>query len=220
MKLFEADAQRRADEKRLAAARGPVYQGAQTAAAGALGEASMDPTAAAAQQYGQQAALIAPGREKQTADMMRMLRAKGLLGVGNYNPGVPGAPTGALQNPHLTSMFAGQASADAKMAADAMAAAEARRTGAAGRAGMFSSIGGQQQATGLAPYARGSGVSAAGKSMLPGMIGGLGGILKDSGILSKLFSGGGGTGLFGGGTYNTPGADWGGRDDWRSESWI
>lgn len=191
--LFSADAQRRADEKRLAMARGPAYNAAQGATVGALGEASMDPNAAAAQQYNQQQALVAPTQTKQTEDMMRMLRAKGMLGAANYNPGVEGVQPGTLMNPQMAALFAGQNAANSKMAADAMAAAEARKTGAAGRASTFSNIGGNQQSTGLAPYRQGSGVSAAGQSMMPGLLGGLGGVLKNSGIFSNL------GGMFGGG---------------------
>ena len=49
-----------------------------------------------------------------------------------------------------------------------------------------SGIGGAQQTSGLQPYQRGSGVAAAGKSMMPGMISGIGGLLKDSGAMQGI----------------------------------
>lgn len=198
--LWGASAQRSADEKRLAAARGPVYQQAQQ---GALGEMAAAGNVTPDSIYAQNQALVAPTQAKQTADMQRQLYAKGLLGVANYNPGVEGIQAGTKMNPHMAAMFAGQNAANAKLAAGATDQASALRTAAVGRASTLQGVGANQQTSGLAPYQRGSGVSSAGKSMLPGMISGIGGLLKDSGALKGI-----GSWIAGlGNTAQTAGAD-------------
>ena len=198
MDLWGAQAQKRADEKRLAAARGPVYGAAQT---GALGEMAAAGGITPEATYNQQQAMLAPQQAKQQSDLYRQLYSKGMLGVANYSGGtagaqglpaggpgmqVPGAPGAQPMNPYMAALAAGQSNANANLAANAQTQASNLRTAAIGRAGTLQGIGGAQQTSGLQPYRRGSGVAAAGKSMMPGMISGIGGLLKDSGAMKGI----------------------------------
>lgn len=228
---YGADQQKRADEKRLAAARGPLYE-SQLASAGNLQAQAGGVTPQA--EFDAMRGLVQPGRAADQASLMRQLQAKGLMGVSNYTGASPTAPTGVgtpqgqswtpgmLTNPHMAALFAAQQGADARMAAGAIGSsrAEQSRLLNESRAQSGAATGSQQR--GMAPYAPGSGVSAAGKSAMPGLLGGLGGLLKNTGMFSGIAKGIGDLlgDSFGGGTYNTPGSSWLGRDDWRSESWI
>jgi hypothetical protein len=80
-----------------------------------IGQAGgFDPRALGQERFNAQQALLAPQRAKQQADMMRNLQAKGLLGSGTYNSGLPGE---GASNPFMAALSGANAQADAQLAA-------------------------------------------------------------------------------------------------------
>jgi hypothetical protein len=173
--------------QRLRAAQGPAYQGA-------MSVASADPAAAATKDFKAAQGMLAGVDAKSEADLMRMLYAKGMLGVANYNPGVEGiAPSATAMNPHMAAYYAARGGRDAKMALDARDRAEMSQGRALDRAGQAQRIG--MDAQGSQPSR-----SAATMNLLKGASG----ILKDTGMfdmgmdwLKKSFGGGDALGMFG-----------------------
>ena len=106
--------------------RGPQYGTEQALAAQSLARAgSMDPRAAAAEHFTAQQELLAPGEEQQRQELMRMLQAKGLLGLSSYGavPGVISTP-GQPMNPYMASLLAAQQTQRAKSAYESLTEGE------------------------------------------------------------------------------------------------
>jgi hypothetical protein len=152
--------------QRLRNAQGPAYQAGMAAA-------SMDPNAAASQEFNAQHSLLAGVDAKTETDLMRMLRAKGMLGAASYNPGIEGVqPSGTAMNPHMAAYYAARNARDAKMAAGAREAADRRQTSALGRANTA-------QTMGMRGNTEIPSRSAANLQLLKGASG----VLKDTGML-------------------------------------
>lgn len=173
---------------RLRNAQGPAYQSA-------MASASMDPTTAAAQDFSARRGLLEGVDAKTEADLMRMLRAKGMLGAANYNPGVEGiTPNGVAMNPQMAAYYAARNARDAKMAAESVDRADQRQANALSRA---------NTAQGMGMRANESLPSRSAGNMK--LLSGLSGVLKDTGMLDfgmdwlkDTFGGGGDAfGMFG-----------------------
>lgn len=98
--------------------RGSQYGAEQALAGKSLALAgSMDPKQMAAERYGSQQALMAPGEEAQRQDLMRQLQKQGLLGLSSH-AAVPGVVTtpGQAVNPYVAAMLAAQQTQRAKSA--------------------------------------------------------------------------------------------------------
>lgn len=101
----EQDAQRR-----LAQARGPLYDASMAGANATLAQAgSFNPQDFAANRFAANRALVAPVQSKNLDDLMRRMYATGQGGISTYNPGVPGiTPNGTPMNPQLAAFYAAQ----------------------------------------------------------------------------------------------------------------
>jgi hypothetical protein len=205
--LYNKNAARKEAAGRLGTAQGPLYQQAMGGAGATLAEAgNFNPDALAASRFGAGEALLKPVQDKQMDDLMRMLQAKGMLGISNYNPGVEGiTPSGTPMNPQMAAFFAAQNADRAKRAQAALGQGQDYATGLVNRAGDLQRIAGGTQATGItAQNTQPSRATSRGE-----MLKGLGGMLaKNPGVIKDvwnwgagLFGGGGGGMDFGGDSY-------------------
>jgi hypothetical protein len=96
------------------------YLGGAQAAINQAGD--FDPRALAQERLAAQQALLAPLRQAEDNKMMRTLAAKGLLGVGTHDTGLP--ETGGPANPYMAALAGARAQADATMAANALQSGE------------------------------------------------------------------------------------------------
>lgn len=187
--IYSRNQASREADTRLREARGPLYDANTAGAQRALAQAgSMDPRAAAQEQFAAQQGLLAGPDAASEDQLMRMLNSRGLLGVSSFNPGVEGiTPNGTAMNPHVAAFQAARNARNAKMAADSLAAGEAQLDRQINRAGMLQGNAARAQQTGI--QANGMRPSrAAGNSE---MLRGIGGLLKDTGLMKEL------PGLFG-----------------------
>lgn len=187
--LYGANAGQKEAAERLRRAQGPLFQsqmaGAQTAIDAASG---MDPRALGAERFAAEQGLLAGTDAKNMDDLMRMLRAKGMLGVANYNPGVEGiTPTGTAMNPHVAAFLAAKNARDAKMAAGSLDAGEAQLDRMLKRSGMLQDQAANTQRAGMT--AQGSQPSRSLRNVE--LLKGAGSILKDAGVFNDVFKQGG-----------------------------
>jgi hypothetical protein len=167
---------------RLRAAQGPLYDQAMAGVSTALSRANMDPQAAAQERFNAQHELLAGVDAKSEADLMRILRSKGMLGISNFKPGVVGiTPNGTPMNPHMAAYYAARNARDAKMSADSLDASERAQREASYLAGREQNIAESAQQSGLAA-ARTQPSRAASNMQL---IKGLGGVLSNKDIWGK-----------------------------------
>ena len=186
---------------------GPNYGGFQSGAAGMLSQAAnTNPQALAAQEYAKQQAVVAPSREKNMSDLLSMLRAKGMLGIANYQgasqgdsavAGLPGqtgqswqTTPGQAVNPFLASLLAANAGQDTAMAANALKTGQDVLSANVERATKLSGAANSAAQTGanVQPFGSPAKAKAAGRTSLlgnvSGMFGGAGGAGK--GIFDAL----------------------------------
>src|SRR3990167_1044844 len=149
--LYNKRAGQKEAQQRLQAAQGPLFQQAQAGAGGMLAQAGgFNPDELAASRFTAGEEMLAPVQAKQQADLIRMLRAKGMLGISNYSPGIEGfTPDGTAVQPHLAALYAAQAADRTKRAQASLGEGQAYADRLVGRAGDLQSIAGRQQQTGL-----------------------------------------------------------------------
>jgi hypothetical protein len=176
---------------RLNQAQGPAYTGQMDAAQRVLGEAgNFDPRAAGAERLKAQQGLLAGQDAKSEADLIRMLRSKGMLGAATFNPGVEGiTPNGTAMNPQMAAFYAARNARDAKMSAGALDAGEAQLDRQLNRAGMLQRNANANRTADLDALRTQPSRSASDMQMLSG----ISGILRDTGALKAL------PGMIGGG---------------------
>jgi hypothetical protein len=198
MGAYNKRAAQKEAQRRLAASRGPVYDQSTDAASKLLGEFGMlDADALAGDRFAAQEGLLAGPQAKDEADLMRMLHAKGMLGVSNFNPGVEGiTPDGTAMNPHMAAFYAARNADRSKRALGSLDEGQKFASGMVDRAGALQRVGGNAQETGFRADDRIPSKSAANAGMLKGAID----IFRQNpGILKDIW--GGVSGLFGGGGY-------------------
>ena len=201
--LYNKRAGQKEAQQRLQAAQGPLFQQAQAGAGGMLAQAGdFNPDELAASRFAAGEEMLAPVQAKQQADLIRMLRAKGMLGISNYNPGVEGVtPSGQAMNPQLAAFFAAQNADRTKRQQAALGQGQEYANQLVGRAGDLQRIGAGAQGTGLEAQRTQPSRAASNAGLIrgavdifrqnPNIIGDIGG------MFSGLFGGGGGYG-FGG----------------------
>lgn len=204
--LYGMNAGQKEARQRVAAAQGPLYQSQTAGAQTALNRAgAIDPRAAGAEWLQGQQGLLAGKDAADEQAILRRLHATGMLGSAVYNPGVAGInPTGAAMNPQLAAYYAARGGRDAKMAAEAMDRGEGQIDRMINRSGMLSTQAANTQNSGLRAQAAIPSRAAANTNLLRGV----GGVLKQPGVLTEL------GGLFGRGMDwlgNTTGL-WGGPE--------
>lgn len=172
---------------RLGAAQGPVYNAANTGAASSIAAAgNMDPNTFAAQRFQQQQALVNPAQQKQIEDVRRSLQARGIGGLGVYNPGIEGfTPNGQVVSPELAAAYAGINSANNKSAYGAMDEGQTYLNNLLQRSGMLTTQAGNAQTTGLAGQGRLPSRAAGFGQFATG----LGSVLKQPGMAGMLGQG-------------------------------
>lgn len=188
--MYSRNAAMKEAEERLKRAQGPLYGQQMNAAGGMLNQAAgFDPNAAATERFNAQQALIKPVQDKQFADVLRTLHAKGQLGMGTYEQGLEGGSTGAgmLANPKLAAFFAAQNAQRSKDAYSAMDQGQAYLDKLLNRAGMLQRGAGDTQRMGLEAMRTQPSRATANNQLLKGGLG----ILKDSGVMSDIFKPGG-----------------------------
>lgn len=202
--MYNKRAAQKEAERRLAASRGPVYDQSTDAASKLLGEFGMlDADALAGDRFAAQEALLAGPQAKDEADLMRMLRAKGMLGVSNFNPGVEGiTPDGTAMNPHMAAFYAARNADRSKRALGSLDEGQKFADGMVNRAGALQRVGGNAQQTGFQADNRIPSKSSANAEILKG-VGGM--LMKDPKIISDIFS-------FGKGLFSGIGGGW--EDNW------
>jgi hypothetical protein len=150
---------------------------------------NMDPRAAAAERFQAQQGLLAGKDAKDEEGLIRMLRAKGMLGAASYNPGVKGiTPDGTKMNPQMAAFYAARGGRDATMAAESLDAGNKDINMMLERSGML-----QRQAASRQQTAQANRTPAKSGMNANLMKGGLD-ILKNTGLLK-----GGADWLFGAG---------------------
>ena len=195
--LWGNRAQRKEAQGDLTAAQGPEYQALMGASQTALGRAgNLDPKAAASERFNAAQGLLKGGDAASEDELMRMLHARGLLGVSNFNPNqksplvagfdpatMGGMPTGgAAVNPHMAAFYAARNARDGRMAFDSLREGEQQVDGMLKRSEGLQGQANRQRASTL--DARGTIPSkAAGTAQL--LKGGLG-LAKDTGLLKAL----------------------------------
>lgn len=181
--MYSKNAGQQEAAKRLAAARGPLYDQAMSGASGMLTQAgNMDPTQFAADRFNANQALVKPVQDQQLDSFMRLLRAKGQLGMANYNPGVEGiTPNGTLMNPQLAAFFAARNAATAKASNDSLQQGQSYLDNLVKRAGMLSGQAANVQTSGIQGDNRVPSRSAGNAELIGGALKALGssGVLKD-----------------------------------------
>lgn len=198
--LYNRHAANKEAASRLAAAQGPLYQQAMGGAGGMLAAGLKDPTALATERFNAKEALLKPLQDKQQADLMRSLHAKGMLGISNYNPStvlpsgqeISIAPTGQAMNPHMAAFFAAQNADRARRAQSALDEGLAYQTGMLGNARNLQGLASNTQQTGLVGQMTQPSRAAQNATLLKGL-GGM--IFNNPDTLRKVWDFG--SGLFG-----------------------
>ena len=191
--LTAEQARREEEKRRLAAAGG--FAGQMTGAAQtALSQAgTMDPNALAAQEFAKSQAIQQPGKDKELADLMRILRAKGMLGAGNYQGAAVNPMTGQTEtfaqtpgqavNPQMAAFFAARRGQESKEAAGALDRGQAYLDKLLGRSREQATAGRAQEGAQLARQA------PAKSNFLGQLAPAAGGILQSSGLFGKIGEG-------------------------------
>jgi hypothetical protein len=177
--LYGRNAGAREANAKVNAAQGPVYQAATAGATGMLGR-SMDPRAAAKERLDAEMGLLTGADEASETDLMRKLHARGMLGMGQYNPGVEGInPSGTAMNPQLAAYYAARNARNAKMASDSLDKGENAVTANINRANTLQGTADSAYRSGMTGQdARGSSALRNMEMLKKGV-----GVLKDSGML-------------------------------------
>lgn len=183
--MYSKDAAQKEAAKRLAAARGPLYDQAMSGASGMLSQAgSMNPDQFAADRFKANQALVQPVQDRDLDSFMRMLRAKGQLGMANYNPGVEGiTPNGTAMNPQLAAFFAARNAATAKAANASMQQGQDYLDNLVRRSGMLSGQAANVQRSGLEGERTQPSRAAGNAELARGALK----VLGDSGVLKDVF---------------------------------
>ena len=149
--LYNKNRAQKEAAQRLATAQGPLYGQAMGGAGATLDEAgTFNPDALAASRFAAQESMLKPVQDKQQADLMRILRAKGMLGVSNYNPGVEGVvPDGTAMNPHMAAFFAAQNADRAKRSQASLIEGQNYANNLVTRANTLQGVAGNTQQTGI-----------------------------------------------------------------------
>lgn len=170
-------------ESRLRAAQGPVYKAATDGATGLLSAAGANPDALAADRFAQQQALVKPVQDRQLADLQAMLRARGQLGIGVYNPGIEGfSPNGMLVNPQLAAYYAAQAGQRSKDAYNSLDAGQTYASNLVNRAKSLQDLASNAQQTGIQAQNTQPSRATGTAELLKGGLG----VLKDAGVFNNL----------------------------------
>ena len=207
--LYNRNAAQSEAEERLKRARGPLYDQSMGAAQGMMTQAgTFDPQAHAAERFNAQQALMKPVQDKQLADLLRVLHAKGQLGMGTYNAGLEGGTTdaGMLMNPKMAAFFAAQNAQRSKDAYGALDQGQAYLDKLLNRSSNLQKQAGATQASGIAGEMMQNSRATADKQLFKGVSG----MLKNTGLLKDIFKGGAGLfgGLFGGDSAPGYGGEW------------
>lgn len=188
--MYSRNAAMREAEERLKRSRGPLYDANMGAAQGMLAQAgTFDPQAHAAERFAAQQALIKPVQDKAHTDLLRTLRAKGMLGAATHNPGLEGGTTdaGVAVNPHVAAFYAAQNAQRSKDAYSALDSGQAYLDKILNRSGMLQRSAGDAQRMGLEAMRTQPSRATATHQLLKGGLG----VLKDSGVLKDVFKPGG-----------------------------
>lgn len=197
--MYNRNAAQSEAEEKLRRARGPLYDQSMNAATGVMNQAgAFDPQAHAAERFGAQQALLKPVQDRQLADFMSMLRAKGQLGMGTYNAGLEGGATdaGMLMNPQMAAFFAAQNAQRSKDAYGALGEGQSyldnllkRSTGLQTQAGATQRAGLEGQRTLPAKATANRELYKGGAGMLQNILkpGGMAGVKDVGGWIQSLF---------------------------------
>lgn len=210
--LYNRNAAQSEAEERLKRARGPLYDQSMGAAQGMMTQAgTFDPQAHAAERFNAQQALMKPVQDKQLADLLRVLHAKGQLGMGTYNAGLEGGTTdaGMLMNPKMAAFFAAQNAQRSKDAYGALDQGQAYLDKLLKRSSELQYDARAAQRGGLEAEQVRPPKATANRELVKGGLG----MLKDTGLLKDIFKGG--AGLFGG----LFGGDSGYSGEWTYPDW-
>lgn len=193
--LYNKRAGQKEAQRWLSAAQGPLYQSAMGAAGGMLGQAAdFNPDALAAERFAAGEEMLAGPQAKSLADLQRSLYAKGLLGVGNYNPGIEGVPSeGMLSNPHVAAFYAAQNADRTRRMNQSFDQGQTQANNLVNRASNLQQIAGGAQGTGIAAQDTQPSRSAANAELLRGAMGML---QKNPGIIRDVWDFG--SGMLGG----------------------
>lgn len=219
--LFSANAAKKQEAERMRQAQGPLFNPMNQAAGTALTQAGMNPDQAAAQRFQAGEDVLQPMQAKQQQDLIRMLQAKGMLGVSNFQGAGVDPVTGQQQtwqptpgqamNPHMAAFFAAQAGDKAKRLAASQEQGQQWQQNAATRAANLGGAATGQRQGGLNAAATARQAPATG---LAGILGQAGPLMQGSGLfgaaggwLKKLLGGD----SYGGGAVASPWGDnsWG-----------
>lgn len=172
---------------RLGSIQGPVYQAANAGATSAIQTAgNMDPNAFAADRFARQQALVNPMQQKQIEDVRRSLQARGIGGLGVYNPGIEGfTPNGQVVSPELAAAYAGINSANNKSAYASMDEGQTYLNNLLQRSGMLTNQARTAQQTGFEGVGRLPSRAASFGQMAQG----IGSVLKQPGAMGMLGQG-------------------------------